>query len=135
MIMNDAFVRYVLWLKTNEWVWQSVILILKFLSALHDVQTHWSAIVFDGSYNDAKQQSADFATYKETTKHEWVTEKQDIATLFGNIQTKLRTYGLREYSPPSNLAQENVDNAWNALLESEAKRSRNINAQIRESAI
>jgi len=135
MIMNDAFVRYVLWLKTNEWVWHSVILILKFLSALHDVQTRWSAIVFDGSYNDAKQQSADFATYKETTKHEWVTEKQDIATLFGNIQTKLRTYGLREYSPPSNLAQENVDNAWNALLESEAKRSRNINAQIRESAI
>lgn len=112
-----------------------VVLISKFLSALHDVQTRWSAIVFDGSYNDAKQQSADFATYKKTTKHEWVTEKQDIATLFGNIQTKLRTYGLREYAPPSGSAPEDVDNAWKTLLESEAKRSRNINAQIRESDI
>lgn len=103
-----------------------------FLSAIYDVQAHWGAIVFDGSYNDAKQQSADFATYKKITKREWVTEKQDIATLFGNIQTKLRTYGLREYVPPSGIALEDVDTAWKTLLDSEAKRSRSINAQIRE---
>lgn len=89
-------------------------------------------MVFDGSYNDAKQQSADFTTYKKITKREWVTERQDIATLFGNIQTKLRTYGLREYVPPSGLALSDVDAAWKGLLESEAKRSRSINARIRE---
>lgn len=33
-----------------------------------------------------------------------MTEKQDVTTLLGNIQTKLRTYGLREYVPPSGLA-------------------------------
>ncbi|KAF9452931.1 hypothetical protein P691DRAFT_659813 [Macrolepiota fuliginosa MF-IS2] len=102
------------------------------LSALYDVQAEWDAIVFDGSYNDAKQQSADFATYKKTTKREWVTEKQDVATLFGNIQTKLRTYGLREYVPSNGLALSDVDAAWKGLLESEASRSRKINAQIRE---
>ncbi|KAJ3575859.1 hypothetical protein NP233_g826 [Leucocoprinus birnbaumii] len=103
-----------------------------FLSALQDVQDQWMSIVFDGSYNDAKQQSADFATYKKVTKRDWVTEKQDIATLFGNIQTKLRTYGLREYVPPSGVAPGDLDSAWKTLLDSEAKRSRSINAQIRE---
>lgn len=34
----------------------------------------------------------------------WVIERQDVTTLFGNIQTKLRTYGLREYVPPVGLA-------------------------------
>ncbi|KXN81804.1 Alpha-actinin-like protein 1 [Leucoagaricus sp. SymC.cos] len=103
-----------------------------FLTALQDVQDQWNTIVFDGTYNDAKQQSADFATYKKTTKREWVTEKQDIATLFGNIQTKLRTYSLREYAPPSGLTLADVDAAWKCLLDGEAKRSRYINAQIRE---
>jgi hypothetical protein len=37
-------------------------------------------------------------------KRGWVTEKQDVATLFGNVQTKLKTYGLREYVPPLGLA-------------------------------
>lgn len=106
--------------------------ILQLLSALHDVQSQWDAVVFDGTYNDAKQHSADFATYKKTTKRDWVTERQDIATLFGNIQTKLRTYGLREYVPPKGLDLADVDDAWKQLLDCEAKRSRSINAQIRE---
>ncbi|KAL9711278.1 alpha-actinin [Leucoagaricus gongylophorus] len=127
-VVKFAELMQSMWVSRNDYERR----VRQFLSALHDVQTRWSAIVFDGSYNDAKQQSADFATYKKTTKHEWVTEKQDIATLFGNIQTKLRTYGLREYAPPSGSAPEDVDNAWKTLLESEAKRSRNINAQIRE---
>ncbi|KAG8214638.1 hypothetical protein J3R82DRAFT_9716 [Butyriboletus roseoflavus] len=59
-------------------------------------------------------------------------ERQDVTTLFGNIQTKLRTYGLREYVPPLGLALSDIDNAWNELLDSEAKRSRSINAQIRQ---
>jgi len=61
-----------------------------------------------------------------------VTDKQDIATLFGNVQTKLKTYGLREYIPPAGLALADLDSAWSTLLNSEAKRSRNINAQIRQ---
>ncbi|THH15844.1 hypothetical protein EW146_g4689 [Bondarzewia mesenterica] len=102
------------------------------LSALEEIQDHWAAVKFTGTYADAKEHSASFAAYKQTKKRTWVTEKQDVATLFGNVQTKLKTYGLREYVPPPGVALSDVDNGWNALLASEAKRSRAINAQIRE---
>ncbi|KAG6891512.1 hypothetical protein C0992_005046 [Termitomyces sp. T32_za158] len=102
------------------------------LSALAETQFQWAATVFSGSYTDAKELSMDFATYKQTTKRTWVTERQDLATLFGNVQTKLKTYGLREYVPPLGLALSDLDEAWKRLLASEATRSRSINAQIRE---
>ncbi|KAG1748735.1 calponin homology domain-containing protein [Suillus lakei] len=102
------------------------------LHALSEVQKKWSTSRFTGSYTDAKEQSATFTTYKHTTKRTWVTERQDVTTLLGNIQTKLRTYGLREYIPPPGLALSDLDDAWNDLLQSEAKRSRAINAQIRQ---
>lgn len=102
------------------------------LHALSEVQKKWSTSHFTGSYTDAKEQSATFTTYKHTTKRTWVTERQDVTTLLGNIQTKLRTYGLREYIPPLGLALSDLDDAWSDLLQSEAKRSRAINAQIRQ---
>ncbi|KAF9221592.1 hypothetical protein BS17DRAFT_785019 [Gyrodon lividus] len=102
------------------------------LHALAEVQEQWAASRFTGTYTDAKEQSAAFTTYKHMRKRTWVTERQDVATLFGNIQTKLRTYGLREYLPPVGLAPSDIDHAWNELLNSEAKRSRSINAQIRQ---
>ena len=74
------------------------------LSAISDIQTRWNAAEFKGTYADAREHSARFSQYKQTTKRTWVTEKQDVTTLFGNIQTKLRTYGLREYVPPPGLA-------------------------------
>ncbi|KAJ7818503.1 actinin-like protein [Mycena olivaceomarginata] len=102
------------------------------LSALSEIQTNWAGSDFTGTYTDAKQQSAEFNAYKHTTKRRWVVEKQDVATLFGNVQTKLRTYGLREYAPPPGLTLAEVDSAWSSLLASEARRSRTINAQIRQ---
>ncbi|KAG1872379.1 calponin homology domain-containing protein [Suillus subalutaceus] len=102
------------------------------LHALSEVQKKWSTSHFTGSYTDAKEQSATFTTYKHTTKRIWVTERQDVTTLLGNIQIKLRTYGLREYIPPLGLALSDLDDAWSDLLQSEAKRSRAINAQIRQ---
>ncbi|ESK95226.1 actin cross-linking [Moniliophthora roreri MCA 2997] len=102
------------------------------LAALSDIQAKWLASTFTGSYIEAKAQSADFTIYKQTTKRTWVTEKQDVATLFGNVQTKLKTYGLREYVPPEGLALSDLDQAWKDLLASEAQRSRAINAEIRQ---
>ncbi|KAL0576942.1 alpha-actinin [Marasmius crinis-equi] len=102
------------------------------LAALSEVQAKWLTSTFSGSYTEAKGLSADFTTYKQTTKRTWVTEKQDIATLFGNVQTKLKTYGLREYVPPAGLALSDLDQAWKNLLASEAERSRAINAEIRK---
>ncbi len=76
----------------------------QFLHALEDIQNQWSASQFDGTYADAKEHSSSFAAYKQTVKRGWVIEKQDLATLFGNVQTKLRTYRLKEYIPPPNLS-------------------------------
>ncbi|KAI0081627.1 actin cross-linking [Panus rudis PR-1116 ss-1] len=102
------------------------------LSSVLEIQALWAAIKFTGTYADAKEHHANFQKYKQTTKRGWVTEKQDVTTLFGNVQTKLRTYGLREYVPPPGLSLADLDAAWSALLESEARRFRAINAQIRE---
>ncbi|EIW80884.1 actinin-like protein [Coniophora puteana RWD-64-598 SS2] len=104
----------------------------EFLLAITEVQEQWGASKFKGTYVDAKEQSSLFTAYKQTTKRRWVAERQDISTLFGNIQTKLRTYGLREYIPPQGLGLADLDDAWNVLLKSEATRSRAINAQIRQ---
>lgn len=102
------------------------------LAALSEVQTQWAASIFSGTYSDAKEHSAALIMYKQTIKRTWVVEKQDVATLFGNVQTKLRTYGLREYVPSSGLALSDLDEAWQELLKSEARRSRAINAEIRQ---
>jgi len=55
------------------------------------------------TYVDARAQSAEFNLYKQTTKLAWVTERQDLATLLGNVQTRLQTYGLEDYVPPKGL--------------------------------
>ena len=103
-----------------------------FLANLSQIQSEWSTSTFSGIYSDAKAQSTAFTTYKQTTKRTWVAERQDLITLFGNVQTKLKTYSLAEYVPPEGLAPADLDEAWQRLLESEAKRSRAINAEIRK---
>ncbi|KAF8511589.1 calponin homology domain-containing protein [Gautieria morchelliformis] len=101
------------------------------LHALSTTQSQWAASSFTGTYTDAKAHSAAFQAYKSSTKREWVTERQDLATLFGNVQTKLKTYGLREWVPQQGLGIADLDLAWRELLASEARTSRAINAQIR----
>ncbi|RDX53548.1 actinin-like protein [Lentinus brumalis] len=102
------------------------------LRSMAEMREVWNAKEFAGTYADAVQHSASFQNHKQTTKRSWVTEKQDVATLFGNVQTKLKTYGLREYVPAPGLSPADVDAAWNELLQAEAARSRAINAEIRQ---
>ncbi|KAF5309603.1 hypothetical protein D9611_013983 [Ephemerocybe angulata] len=102
------------------------------LENLEQVQNQWAASIFTGVYADAKEQSSQFNAYKQSTKRTWVTERQDVITLFGNVQTKLKTYSLAEYVPPRGLAPQDLDAAWQGLLKSEASRSRAINAEIRK---
>ncbi|KZT67258.1 actinin-like protein [Daedalea quercina L-15889] len=123
-----AELMHSVWLSKNDYERRA----RELLSAISAIQARWAAAKFSGTYADAKEQSASFTAYKQTTKRTWVTERQDVTTLFGNIQTKLRTYGLREYTPPPGLALSDLDAAWNELLASEARRSRAINAEIRQ---
>lgn len=129
-----------------------VYLRFKLLFALSTTQSKWLEATFEGTYMDAKEQLASFQDYKSTVKRDWVTERQDLSTLFGNIQIKLKTYGLREWTPQSGLSisvrfvsqfswistfkktvsLQDLAAAWNDLLAAEARRSRAINAQIRK---
>lgn len=63
----------------------------------------WEKTEFDGTFVDAKKQLADFNDYKTHEKREWITEKRDLDTLLGNINTKLKTYNMNEYVPPKGI--------------------------------
>ncbi|KAF2861994.1 alpha-actinin, sarcomeric [Piedraia hortae CBS 480.64] len=92
----------------------------------------WEAATFDGTYADAKEQARALTAYKQGEKRSWVGEKSELASLLGNIKTKLNTYRLRPYEPPDELRPEALDAAWNGLMSSERDRSQQINTQMRE---
>ena len=92
----------------------------------------WSNSSFEGTYADAKRQASAFASYKRSQKRNWVAEKSDLATLLGNIRTKLSTYRLRPYEPPTELRLEVLDAAWLTLTQEEHQRSKLINSTIRD---
>jgi hypothetical protein len=92
--------------------------------------TEWSTSTFTGTYSDAKSQSESFNAYKRSEKRNYVAEKTDLEYLLGNIQTKVKTYGLRAYTPPRGLRLEDLDLAWRELGKAEAVRSKAINAKI-----
>ncbi|OLL26997.1 Alpha-actinin-like protein 1 [Neolecta irregularis DAH-3] len=104
----------------------------RLLDCLMDVQNTWHASLFDGTYADAKRQSYEFAEYKKTEKRSWSAEKTDVESLFGNIQVKIKTYGLKPYWPPPGLELGDLETAWKELLAAEANRSKDINGKIRE---
>ncbi|KZW01516.1 hypothetical protein EXIGLDRAFT_64789 [Exidia glandulosa HHB12029] len=117
------------WLSKNDYERRAKIL----LEAVRNVQAEWSATSLAGiSYTEARAAASAFATYKATEKRTWVTEKQELGTLYSNIQTRLRTYGLREWVPAAGFLPQDIDAEWARLEGAEATRSRAINAQIRE---
>lgn len=87
--------------------------------------------MFLGTYADARSQLTTFNAYKAGLKRAWVRERTDLGALLSNIQTKLKTYHLRQWVPAEGLRQIDLDNSWIALAEVEALRSRRINAEIR----
>ncbi|CAG8846885.1 1143_t:CDS:2, partial [Racocetra persica] len=92
----------------------------------------WANSKFDGSYSHAKRQLAEFNQYKGNGKRVWVSEKSDIDTLLGNIQTKLKTYELQPYHPPTGLTLTDLDKVWQSLIDAEVKQYKTINDKIRE---
>ncbi|KAK3375498.1 hypothetical protein B0H63DRAFT_281206 [Podospora didyma] len=92
----------------------------------------WQQAKFEGSYADAKAQATEFSAYKRGKKREWVAEKSELATLLGNIKTKLGTYRLRPYEPPAELRLEVMDREWTNLSKSEMVRGQLINETIRD---
>lgn len=102
------------------------------LSALESTQASWSTASPATEYRAAITAMSDFAEYKKTSKRQWGREKQELGALYSNIQTKLRTYGLRSWEPREGRGLVDLEQEWAAFLAAEAKRSRGINARIRE---
>ncbi|KAF1942039.1 alpha-actinin-2 [Clathrospora elynae] len=92
----------------------------------------WEEAKFDGTYTDARNQSAEFTAWKRKSKRTWVAEKSDLTGLLGNVRTKLATYRLRPYNPPADLSIEALDTAWTGLMKAERQRSQVINETIRD---
>ncbi|KAK4688455.1 hypothetical protein P7C73_g1661, partial [Tremellales sp. Uapishka_1] len=101
-------------------------------AALATTQSSWSASPGPTTYPEAISHLSQFAEYKKTSKRAWVKERQELAALYSNIQTKLRTYGLRSWEPRDGLRLQDLEGVWGTFLVAEGKRSRAINAQIRE---
>lgn len=102
------------------------------LKAIQEQIEEWQTARFEGTYADAKAQATQFSGYKRGKKREWVAEKSELATLLGNIKTKLGTYRLRPYEPPAELRLDVLDKAWADLASSEMVRGQLINETIRE---
>lgn len=102
------------------------------LAEIRDQVDDWSEAEFEGTYTDAKRQASDFATHKKGKKRQWVAERSDLATLLGNIKTKLATYRLRAYEPPAELSLETLDREWTKMTSAEMKHGQLINETIRE---
>jgi hypothetical protein len=102
------------------------------LQQIREQIQRWKDATFEGTYMDAKQQASEFASHKRGKKRVWVAEKSDLATLLGNIKTKLGTYRLRAYEPPPELSLETMDREWGNLTQAEMMRGQLINETIRE---
>ncbi|KAG4301887.1 hypothetical protein PCANB_002126 [Pneumocystis canis] len=102
------------------------------IDSITEIQASWNMSTFDGSYTDAKRQSLEFIDYKKTLKREWVKEKHFLESLLHNIQTKLRSYCLKNYVPPKGLELNDLDTVWKKLINAEAQKSRQINDKIRD---
>ncbi|RDW73485.1 hypothetical protein BP6252_07392 [Coleophoma cylindrospora] len=102
------------------------------LKNIREQGVKWQESKFEGTYVDAKAQSTEFSAYKRGKKREWVAEKSDLAALLGNIKTKLSTYRLKPYEPPSELSLAVMETEWAALMKAEMARGQIINETIRD---
>jgi hypothetical protein len=76
------------------------------LEALETTQAGWSSATEPPTYSEAIAALSAFAEYKKTSKRGWVRERQELAGLYSNIQTKLKTYALIPWEPAKGLELE-----------------------------
>lgn len=107
----------------------------RMMQLLQDINSRihsWKESFSTDSLPDIKQQQSRFASYKMDEKRQWVGLKSDLGSLLCSIQTNLKTYRLKEYSPPAHLHMNALECTWRALVQAEASRSKEINKRIRD---
>lgn len=116
------------WVMRNEYEQRAQ----RFVDELNGTRFLWAQTQRPSSYGSARSLLAEFNQYKSGAKRAWVQERTDLTALLGNIQTKLKTYNLRDWRPQAGLRQRDLDAQWATLAEDEVQRSRMINQAIRE---
>ncbi|OCF56677.1 actin cross-linking [Kwoniella mangroviensis CBS 10435] len=117
-----------LWTNKNDFERRMALLLSSLESTLHS----WSLIPQSTTYPEAIAHLNKFNEYKKTTKREYVKERQELAALYSNIQTKIKTYSLRSWEPVNGSRLEDLERRWQEFLVVETARSRGINATIRD---
>ena len=102
------------------------------LCTLDQTRSSWTAAPTCTTYPEAIGAMNEFAAYKKTKKREWIKERQELGTLYSNIQTKSRTYGLQKWEPAPGMGLSDLEREWERFVKDEGVRSRAINATIRE---
>lgn len=102
------------------------------LRTMQSTRRSWEAAGSPATYPEAMEEKQQFTEYKKSSKRSWVRERQELAQLYSNIQTKLRTYSLRSWEPREGLRLQDLETSWSELMTGEVARSRAINARIRE---
>lgn len=95
-------------------------------------QQEFSLEVNDSKYQSLVQRRQKVNDFKSKQKKQMVTEKNDLVTLYSNIQTKARTFGFKEYTAPKELSVEQVNNYWLEMLLKERSYLELIRSRARE---
>ncbi|ORY28583.1 calponin homology domain-containing protein [Naematelia encephala] len=117
-----------IWTNKNDFERRMTIL----LDILRTTRSSWSEASQATSYPDAMARLAEFYEYKRTAKRDWVKERRELASLYSNIQTKMKTYDLKAWEPREGLKLEDLEVKWADFLIAEGARSRAIMGRIRD---
>jgi len=82
------------------------------------------------TYAGVKAAMVDFREYRRTKRRQMVQEKDDLATLFTSIQTKLRFQKLPPYEPPKGLLPSDTEQHLHNLGGVETGRRRQLNSNM-----
>jgi len=93
--------------------------------------TEFNTTPLGNDYPSIKANITSLNQYKKTTRRQWITEQADLATLFGNIQAKLKTMQRPPYVPPSGLRVPEVENNMEALNHATRDRRSKLNSTLR----
>jgi len=82
-------------------------------------------------YKGIKSNISSLNEYKKTTRRQWITEQADLATLFGNIQARLKAMQRPPYTPSSGLTVPEVETNFESLNHATRDRRSKLNSTLR----
>ncbi|SCV68106.1 BQ2448_227 [Microbotryum intermedium] len=83
------------------------------------------------TFAQLKAERISLEDFRRTQLQAWVTERVDLATLLINIQTKLKTYGLRVYQPTEEYSSEYIASCLNSARSAESALEQLICGEIK----